>query len=235
MSRVYVPNEYTIYLSPKDREQFESYEGDLLDELADYLTEHARREKYALMTAPVVKLETDGDLGLGVFGIATRMVQTARGSSRPAAPQVDAPPLTDLPLIDPLLDPPLVDPALLDPALLDPAPSATMIYRPEPVEQRPDAEPAAPAFLSWEGQTHELDQSRTVIGRSRECDIQVTDTNVSRQHAELLHEGDRYWLVDLGSTNGIEAGGKRVQRLELEDGTRFTVGSTELVFSREPR
>ena len=216
VSRVYVPNEYTIYLSPKDREQFENYEGDLLDELADYLTEHARREKYALMTAPVVKLETDDDLGLGVFGIATRMVQTARGASRPAAPQVDAPPLTDLPLIDP-------------------TPSATMIYRPEPVEQRPDDEPAAPAFLSWEGQTRELDKPRTVIGRSRDCDIQVTDTNVSRQHAELLHEGDRYWLVDLGSTNGIEAGGKRVQRLELEDGTRFTVGSTELVFSREPR
>ena len=95
VSRVYVPNEYTIYLSPKDREQFENYEGDLLDELADYLTEHARREKYALMTAPVVKLETDDDLGLGVFGIATRMVQTARGASRPAAPPVDAPPLTD--------------------------------------------------------------------------------------------------------------------------------------------
>ena len=221
VSRVYVPNEYTIYLSPKDREQFENYEGDLLDELADYLTEHARREKYALMTAPVVKLETDDDLGLGVFGIATRMVQTARPASRAAAPAVDAPPLTDLPL--------------LDPPLLDPTPSATMIYRPEPVEPRPDVEPAAPAFLSWEGQTKELDKPRTVIGRSRECDIQVTDTNVSRQHAELLHEGDRYWLVDLGSTNGIEADGKRVQRLELEDGTRFTVGSTELIFSREPR
>ena len=211
VSRVYVPNEYTIYLSLKDREQFASYEGDLLDELADYLTEHARREKYALMTPPVVKLETDDDLGLGVFGIATRMVQTARATPRtPAGP---------------------VDPA----PLIDPAPSATMIYRPEPVAERPDAEPAAPAFLSWEGQTRELDKPRTVIGRSRECDIQVADSNVSRQHAELLHEGDRYWIVDLGSTNGIEAGGKRVQRLELEEGTRFTVGSTELTFSREPR
>jgi Protein of unknown function (DUF3662)/Inner membrane component of T3SS, cytoplasmic domain len=225
VSRVYVPNEYTIYLSPKDREQFENYEGDLLDELADYLTEHARREKYALMTAPVVKLETDDDLGLGVFGIATRMVQTARPASRTAALRVPDPAL---------VDPPLVDPPLLDPPLLDPTPSATMIYRPEPVEARPDDKPAAPAFLSWEGQTRELDKPRTVIGRSRECDIQVTDTNVSRQHAELLHEGDRYWLVDLGSTNGIEHGGKRVQRLELEDGTRFTVGSTELIFSREP-
>jgi hypothetical protein len=216
VSRVYVPNEYTIYLSPKDREQFESYEGDLLDELADYLTEHARREKYALMTPPVVKLETDDDLGLGVFGIATRMVQTARATPAAAARPVDAP---------------LIDPELL----IDPAPSATMIYRPEPVEERPGGEPAAPAFLSWEDQTRELDKPRTVIGRSRECDVQVADSNVSRQHAELLHEGARYWVVDLGSTNGIESNGKRVQRLELEEGTRFTVGSTELTFSREPR
>jgi len=42
-----------------------------------------------------VKLETDDDLGLGVFGIATRMVQTARPAPRTAAPQVDAPPLID--------------------------------------------------------------------------------------------------------------------------------------------
>ena len=117
VSRVYVPNEYTIYLSPKDREQFENYEGDLLDELADYLTEHARRESYALMTPPVVKLETDDDLGLGTFGIATRMVQatTPAQERRPgaAAPSVPAP-------------------------LTESAPSVTMIYRPtDPVEEPP--------------------------------------------------------------------------------------------------
>src|SRR5205809_4591273 len=56
VSRVYVPNEYTIYLSPDDREQFASYERQLTDELADYLAEHARRENYALLTAPRVDL-----------------------------------------------------------------------------------------------------------------------------------------------------------------------------------
>ena len=75
VSRVYVPNEYTIYLSPGDREQFASYEQQLQDELADYLAEHARRESYALLTPPQVQLETDDDLDVGVFGIATRMVQ----------------------------------------------------------------------------------------------------------------------------------------------------------------
>src|SRR5438046_1651262 len=52
VSRVYVPNEYTIYLSPEDREQFTSYEASLRAELQDYLVEHARREGYAVLTVP---------------------------------------------------------------------------------------------------------------------------------------------------------------------------------------
>ena len=58
---------------------------------------------------------------------------------------------------------------------------------------------------------------------------------MSRRHAELRREGSAYWLVDLDSTNGIEVRGKRVKRLRLEDGTRFTIGSTEVTFSRETR
>ncbi len=110
-----------------------------------------------------------------------------------------------------------------------------MIYRPEPEAVEDESVSSAPAFLAWDGQRRQLEKPRTVIGRSRECDIQLSDTNASRRHAEIRHEGVKYWLVDLDSTNGIESHGKRVQRLELEDGTRFTIGSTELVFSREPQ
>jgi hypothetical protein len=73
VSRVYVPNEYTVYLSPKDRAQFAGYEDELRSELAEYLAEHARRERYALLTQPRVLLATDDDLAVGEFGIATRM------------------------------------------------------------------------------------------------------------------------------------------------------------------
>src|ERR1700751_10587 len=52
VSRVYVPNEYTVYLSPGDREQFEGYENSLVSELEEYLSEHAARENYALLTPP---------------------------------------------------------------------------------------------------------------------------------------------------------------------------------------
>src|ERR1700742_3286768 len=84
VSRVYVPNEYTVYLSPGDRDQSSSYESQLRDELGDYLAEHARRESYVLLSPPKVELETDEDLDVGVFGIATRMVQPNGGGPGPA-------------------------------------------------------------------------------------------------------------------------------------------------------
>src|SRR5688500_19965628 len=54
VSRVYVPNEYSVYLAPEDREQFSSYEESLVDELQQYLAEHARREQFALLSSPRV-------------------------------------------------------------------------------------------------------------------------------------------------------------------------------------
>ena len=203
VSRVYVPNEYTVYLAPSDRRQFDGYEESLSEELQDYLAEHARRERYVLLTPPLVKLETDADLSIGEFGIATRLVRGPR--------PVDG--------------------------LLRPSRSAaTMVYRPtEPVVEEPPAEEVAPrelAALSFEGEHFDLPAHPVVIGRSKDCDIRLADPNVSRRHAEIRQEDDRYTVVDLGSTNGIEVNGKRVKELALSDGDRFTLGSTEISFSQ---
>jgi hypothetical protein len=202
VSRVYVPNEYTVYLSPVDREQFSGFEDSLREELQDYLAGHARREEYVLLTSPRVKIETDADLEVGMFGIATRLVR-----SRRAVP--DEPPSQD-------------------------EPGATMIYKgTEPEATVVDEAPAEVAAITFAGARHEISGPRVVLGRSKDCDVQVSDPNVSRRHAELRREGETYTLVDLDSTNGIEAGGMHVKRLKLEDGTKFTIGSTEIVFSRE--
>jgi hypothetical protein len=211
VSHVYVPNEYTIYLAPSDREQFADFEDSLCDELAEYVTEHARREGFVLLTAAKVKLETDADLDMGVFGIATRLVRNAR------PPQDAAPP----------------PPAPSAPA----AQGATQVYKAVPVEPtQADGDSQVlreTAVLTYDGNRHELSERRIVIGRSKDCDIKLEDPNVSRRHAEIRQEGATYWVVDLDSTNGVESKGKRVKRLKLEDGTRFTVGSTEVTFSRE--
>ena len=211
VSRVYVPNEYTVYLSPDDREQFSGYEDNLKGELQEYLSEHSRREDYALLSPVRVHMETDADLDVGEFGIATRMVQPdRRRAGIPGEPVEEV------------------------------APGATMIYKPQtPVPtqavsaQELGLEPEL-VKLSFDGTSYEVKQRRVVIGRSRDCDIQLSDTNVSRRHAELRQEGASYWIVDLGSTNGLEVNGKRVKRAKVSDGDTITVGSTEVRFSQEP-
>ena len=75
LSRTYVPNEYRVFLSARDRQRFSGYETSLADELAGYLLEHARREGLTMMARPMVEFETDGRLGLGEFGIQAGMVQ----------------------------------------------------------------------------------------------------------------------------------------------------------------
>ena len=208
VSRVYVPNEYTVYLSPGDRQQFESYEDSLRSELQEYLSEHARRENYALLSSARVLMETDADLDVGEFGIATRMVHPERRRG-------EEEPLPDL------------------------QPGATMIYKPKVAQPTQAVTPAELGVeqelvtLSWNGDRHEVKGPRVVIGRSRDCDVQLADANVSRRHAELRQEGASYWIVDLGSTNGLEVNGKRVKRAKLRSGDTITMGSTELTFSRE--
>jgi pSer/pThr/pTyr-binding forkhead associated (FHA) protein len=71
-----------------------------------------------------------------------------------------------------------------------------------------------------------------VIGRSKDCDIRISDPNVSRRHAEIRQDGSTYWIVDLGSTNGIAVNGQALKRAKLDDEDRITLGSTELVFKR---
>jgi len=209
VSRVYVPNEYTVYLSPADRKQFASYEGSLVGELQEYLAEHARREQYALLTGPKVSITTDADLAVGEFGIATRLVTPDREEG-------------------PMLPPP---------ELPAEAPAETMVYRPEapPPPPPPAPEPPPVTFsLVFGGKPHELGKPRVVLGRSKEADIRVPDENVSRRHSEVRREDDGYWIVDLGSMNGTIVNGKRVDRALLRDDDRITLGSTEIVFGRTP-
>src|SRR5882672_4923227 len=134
VSRVYVPNEYTVHLAPSDRAQFHSYEGSLIGELQEYLGEHARREGYALLTPPKVIFSTDPELAMGESGVSARVVQPEAGLE-PEPVRARAP----VPVQTPVTPPPLPVP----PPQAQPGLSATMIYKPEelPAEAQPEPEP----------------------------------------------------------------------------------------------
>jgi Protein of unknown function (DUF3662)/Inner membrane component of T3SS, cytoplasmic domain len=203
VSRVYVPNHYRVYLSPGDREQFSSYEPALRKELSDYLLEHARQERLALTSRPQIEFHTDERLELGEFGIQAQLL---------GAPEEE------------------------DEGGAAAAPSAgdfghTMVYSPDREARPLEPSPArGQALLIGEGRRHALHGERALVGRSRECDVVISDPNVSRRHIEL-RRGERGWAaIDLGSTNGMKVNGRRVSHAELEPGDRITIGVTELVF-----
>jgi FhaA, N-terminal domain/FHA domain len=215
VSRVYVPNEYEVYLSPSDYEQLSSFEGPLVDDLASYLVAYANRESWTLVAPPTITLFSDDDLALGEFGIATRMGAAAEHAAGGGVP----------------LTPPPTGMVAKAPSGL----SQTIVFQP-PVAA--PSMPAAPADLCGvlvRGErVYRLDGAVAVLGRSRQCDVVIADPNVSRRHAEVRREGDAYVVVDLDSTNGLTVNGREVKRATLADGDRLQLGTTDLRFERRP-
>ena len=58
----------------------------------------------------------------------------------------------------------------------------------------------------------------------------LADPNVSRNHAEIRPQGDRFVVVDLGSTNGTKVNGVRVTNQLLDDGDEVSFGNTRMRF-----
>ncbi len=80
------------------------------------------------------------------------------------------------------------------------------------------------------GETFALDTSPTTVGRSPECGIFLDDVTVSRKHAVLTQEGERWRLVDQGSLNGTFVNRERVDTSDLTDGDEVQIGKYRLTF-----
>jgi pSer/pThr/pTyr-binding forkhead associated (FHA) protein len=106
-----------------------------------------------------------------------------------------------------------------------------MVYSPDRAARKLEAPPSrGQALLVGEGRRSVLSGERVLIGRSRECDVVLSDPNTSRRHAEVRRDDGGWAVVDLGSTNGIKVNGRRVDQAALEPGDRITLGLTELTF-----
>jgi pSer/pThr/pTyr-binding forkhead associated (FHA) protein len=80
------------------------------------------------------------------------------------------------------------------------------------------------------GQTFQPADGRTLVGRSPECDIFLDDVTVSRQHAEIIREGDEFTIRDLGSLNGTYVNRRRIESAVLQDDDEVQVGKYRLTF-----
>jgi hypothetical protein len=218
VSRTYVPNEYVVWLSPQDRERYEGVEQSVIDELGAYLLEHARRERLALVSRPQIEFRTDERLALGEFGIQARLVQ-------PAEPGAGAQRAGGLASGE-------ARPADM---------GHTMVYSSSDRHQSALNEVGAGAgagrrraIVVLGGKRLVVPPGGALIGRSRECDIVIDDSNVSRRHAEISPSGQSWLIQDLGSTNGVRVNGRHVDGPHpLETGDRVELGTVDVGFEVE--
>jgi hypothetical protein len=244
VSRVYAPNEYSVWLSPRDRARYEGVEHEVIDELCAYLLEHARGEDLALPSRPHIVFHTDEALHLGEFGIEARMTrpdeprENARESERPAPRPRREPPKAAPPEAPERR--PAAPAGYADLPVAEPEAGHTMIFsnseRVSEAVAGAGGRRRAKALLVVSGRRLLIPPRGATIGRSRDCDIVLDDAGVSRRHAELRPEAAASWTIeDLGSTNGVRVNGATVAGPHpLRTGDRIGMGSTEMTFEVAP-
>jgi hypothetical protein len=84
--------------------------------------------------------------------------------------------------------------------------------------------------LDIDGKRYPITKSRTIIGRGSDADITIDDTGTSRQHVEILWDGKRGQVSDLGSTNGSKLNGAPVTKAPLPPDSIIEIGRTRIVF-----
>jgi pSer/pThr/pTyr-binding forkhead associated (FHA) protein len=84
----------------------------------------------------------------------------------------------------------------------------------------------------YQGEKLPVTKDRFVIGRGKQSsDLTLKDPNVSRQHAMVEFQNGVYFMVDMGSTNGVEYNSQRIARKQITEGDVFKICDHEMRFT----
>lgn len=102
----------------------------------------------------------------------------------------------------------------------------------------PKAEPRPPARLVLIypppiGAEFALTAPRLRIGRAEHLDVCINHRSISREHAELVQQGDAYRVIDLASANGVRINGDDIQNAIVSPGDVLELGQVRLKFVGE--
>jgi len=87
-------------------------------------------------------------------------------------------------------------------------------------------------FLVFNNQRIPIDKDQFIIGRgSKSSDLAIKDGNISRKHAAVIRRNGMFYIKDLGSTNGIDYKGMRIDNKRIDEGDIFHICDYELRFT----
>ncbi len=188
------------------------------------------------------------------YGVRSPSISGARQSIPPMGSSVSLPPL---PAMLPTSQPSLPTPAPFVAALPLPLPFAqppgvptpgvaamtpwpgAQVAKPRvaaPPPRVPSVPPPAPAkppvYIIFNGQKYPVNKDEFVVGRSsKSADLAIKDGNISRRHAAVVYHGGVYYMKDLGSTNGIDFQGGKIDSRVIQEGDVFQICDYDLRFT----
>lgn len=100
---------------------------------------------------------------------------------------------------------------------------------------REQVNPAPTLYLIYNGHRYPVVKDQFIIGRgSKTSDLAIKDGNISRKHAAVIRRNGTYYIKDLGSTNGIDYKGMRIDNKRVDEGDIFHICDYELRFTYRP-
>lgn len=224
VSKVYVPNEYSVFLSESDWQTMDAIRYSLSVELQEFIKQKALDKGYEMIGPVKVVFELGDDLPLG-----TVYVKTFFSEEPPAAEESPGDKETEeIRAGKPSEYTIVADKGVFYNQAGGSAHQDTLI-------RMKAAEISSGAFLvqkegTGEGMRFKLGSRGVIIGRRRTSDICLEDTNVSRVHASIDCLEACYFITDLGSTNGTFVNGIRINKKKLVEGDNIRIGTTILEF-----
>ncbi len=210
---VVVPNVYRVTVGPKDHERLEGFGASLPRELAEVVVRTASENGWLLRGPAKVRIAVDESVKLGRFRLAGRVEVVESATPPPPAP-ASAPP------------------AQAVGSAQRQAPAGTGIDHTQVVTASPGSGLHLVVRRSQQGSgvTVPVQGSRLTAGRLERCDLTISDSTVSREHAAFVRRGERWWVVDLGSTNGTKVNGRRAAEHPLDPGDEVELGDALVQF-----
>jgi hypothetical protein len=205
--RVLAPNRFAVRLNPEDHEQFAAVRRTLERELAMYVTRAADERGLSLPAPPAVAFAADDAIKSGEIKVEATFDEVEPPAQAPQPAPIQAG-FTEKMERDGILPPP-----------------------PAAVRSRLELLAEGGRVL----RSFPLDAPMITIGRRSGNDIALLDLEVSRQHARIDFVAPRYYVSDLGSTNGTRVNGRPVSgRQPLTDGDVIELGGQRIRFRSAP-
>jgi hypothetical protein len=206
VNRIYAPNEFRVAMGSDDYGRFDQMEAGLAKEFSELVIDQAKENRWNLMGLPKISFVEVEGMGRGEFKVEASLSADANVDAPQASTREPTP---------------------------DEAGSTRAISSNTADRLGVPGSGASLVVLDDSGKPSErisITRAPVVVGRLSTNDVVLSDSNVSRRHAELRRDGTGWVLVDLGSTNGTFVNGKMAKEHALSDGDRLAFGTSELLF-----